>query len=179
MSFKAAAFVRWSGAAVGPIHLGHVGWGFQISESQFMCGSLENVAGDMFRFGPGNTGAYWYTCTSSFGGMIGAMRDMNAGNSLLHLSGDKRLPKYDEYKYFDVNRPNVEVAKQIAFAAARPGIFQTTYVVLGQNCLDLTNNILYNYGYFGPFGMLTAPLPSRTLSPSVWYNAIMTESYQL
>lgn len=127
--FKAFVFARPSSPEVQGQEFGHVGWGFQISDSRYMVGAVENYGGKPVA--PAAESGYWAEETSY---------PLNK-----HALGPRDLgSRYDIYKELPVSAPNLRAAlEQQEWVSRQP------YRVLGQNCMDATALILEAYGVHG------------------------------
>jgi hypothetical protein len=147
---RSIAFLRRSGAPVGPISLGHVAWGIETSKDKFLVGSLENVSGAPWvRNNRNNDAAYWiWGTTGGIAGAFNEMRNMTYANSVLRKQltsaekGFQPLTGYDEAIVFDVPAANKEKATNEVFKWGK------SYGLAFNNCLDNAFNVLYEYQTF-------------------------------
>lgn len=127
--YKAFVFARPSSPQVQGQEFGHVGWGFQISDTRFMVGAVENYGGKPVA--PAKENGFW--------------AEETAYPLDRHALGTQGLgSRYDIYRELPVSAPNVAAAlERQRWVAAQP------YRVLGQNCMDATAQILAAYGVQG------------------------------
>jgi hypothetical protein len=146
----AYVFLRKDGAAVVGFFAGHVGWGFQVGEDRFFCGSTENTSGAPFVAPGGDNG--WWGQEASKEEMFDLFRQLN----------------YDAYKVGTVRNSKPEAAKSAAIASKGWG-----YKGLGNNCLDHVWRILDAYGDVG------LPLAQTHPAPNDWFAVYNGEHYNL
>jgi hypothetical protein len=108
---------------------GHVGWGFQTSDTHYMVGAVENYGGKPIA--PPSENGYWAEETT---------RPLER-----HALGTTDMgSRYDIFRELPVTAPNPQAALECQATVA-----QRAYRVLGQNCLDATVQILTAYGVRG------------------------------
>jgi hypothetical protein len=166
---KARIYCRPSGAAVGPLHSGHVGWAFTINADGepplWMVGGTEDLDADP------NASAAAKNCWS----MITKDPDLNMTAPDFPLTAsqqqkvkEKGMPawelyksRYDIYKEIEVERPQVDLARQqFEFTSRLP------YDLFRRNCMHDTFAILSAYGV--RFGMAPGS-GMEYMFPSIWF----------
>ncbi len=136
--FNAAAFVRRSGA----YWLGHVGWAFALDSTTFDDGSVENPQGTPYT--PPSEDGFW-ECKVCAGKFVGPFVPLD----------------YDSYKVLTAPNPKPEFAQQVvSWISTQP------YVVIGQNCMDDTYDVLRT------FGVPKLPVPAFEVIPNWWFDAL-------
>lgn len=133
-----------SGATVGPITFGHVGWAFQVGgTSTWVFGATENGGGSAYVPAGGDTESW--SASGSQSQMLAAFR--NAGH--FHSAG-----YYTQYRCTAVANSAVGAANTAIAQAAANGYFFPT-----NNCLTKSVSILqaYNAGGLGWPGYFQAP----------------------
>jgi hypothetical protein len=170
---RSIAFLRQSGAPVGPVTLGHVAWGIEHSKDKFLVGSLENVSGAPFvRRNSKNDAAYWiFGTTGGVAGAFNEMRSMAYANSVLRKQltspekGYQPLTGYDEAIVFDVPTSNWQKARSEVFRWGK------SYGLVFNNCLDNTFLVLYEYGTFNDRRGVSPQPGFDANTPKQWFAA--------
>jgi hypothetical protein len=117
----------------GPANLGHMGWGFQLSEDRWCFGALENTGSQpVVRNGDND---YWLTTADSEAEMFCEMRTAITASRLC----GKEISPYTCYKQILVERPDPSEAEAVARS-------HTGYDMIGNNCLDNAVRISDAYG---------------------------------
>jgi hypothetical protein len=132
---RSAAFVRYGGAD----GMGHVGWAFDLSESEVNAGAVENPLGTP-TCDPATMG-YWDDSSST------PMASM-------------QQRAYNDLKFIAL--PKGEAEAEAAYRTAK-WVGLQPYCAFGRNCLDDTYDVLRSYG------VPNLPLPSRDLLPDKWF----------
>lgn len=132
---RSAAFVRYGGAD----GMGHVGWAFDLSQSEVNAGAVENPLGTP-TCDPATMG-YWDDSSST------PMASM-------------QQRAYNDLKF--VALPKSEAEAEAAYRTAK-WVGLQPYCAFGRNCLDDTYDVLRSYG------VPNLPLPSRDLMPDKWF----------
>ena len=159
MTGRAYAFIRWSGAPVGPVNFGHVGWGFEIpaktGASTFYCGSTENIAGSAQIYAPGDNG-WWARLHTSEAAMFNEMRHSHLGSN----------NAYDEVVIIPMATSHSANAKATADQTRLEG-----YTLIGNNCMDHTGKVLEAYGVgWQPNGPM--PWKQTHSAPAAWFQEL-------
>lgn len=176
-------------------NLGHVAWAFEVSQDNFLCGSLENISGSPFvrSTQQENKSAYWYTNVSGLNGLLSQMKHLPYANRVLkeHLT-DKNTGKvgnlsgYDEYKMFNVVKKDQgkvlgvipwgeEIGPNPSAATAEAKKWGTGYAVAFENCLNNTYQVLNAYrAREKPQALMMPNLtsPLMTLTPRSWFGVL-------
>lgn len=134
-SMRSAAFVRYGGAN----GMGHVGWAFDLSQSEVNAGAVENPLGTP-TCDPATMG-YWDDSSST------PMASM-------------QQRAYNDLKFIALPKGEAEV--EAAYRTAK-WVGLQPYCAFGRNCLDDTYDVLRSYG------VPNLPLPSRDLLPDKWF----------
>ncbi len=135
------------------LYLGHIGWGFQLSDGQYFGGSTENYLKGIIRTlnrWPGEDNDMW-------GEMFRLESDMFAKMKQLG---------YDRYKRVTVNNPNIAGAKRRAEETMMKGFGA------GNNCLDHTYHVLEGYG------VPDMPWKQTNMAPNGWFNAFKHHDFR-
>lgn len=150
---KIIVFCRPSGAPFLGQELGHVGWAYETTPGQFLCGSVENTSGNP-EMDSGKTD-YWEDNT----------QDPYTRFAIGPL-GDKTL--YDVYKELYVSVPDTSAARRaMDWAKSQP------YKVKGLNCMNFTYEVLKAYGA----NFLPNPndMNINNWIPNLWFNSIQAQ----
>lgn len=176
-------------------NLGHVAWAFEVTQDNFLCGSLENISGSPFVRGnqQENKAAYWHCNTSGINGLMGEMKNLSYANRILkdQLIDKKtgklgKLPGYDEYKMFNVVKKDggkflgvipweENIAPNPTAAAAEAKKWGSGYSVAFENCLNNTYKVLNAYGAREkPMALMSPSLtpPHAAWTPRSWFRSL-------
>jgi uncharacterized membrane protein HdeD (DUF308 family) len=142
---RAVVVVRRNGA----MGMGHVGWAFEWPTGWFNAGSVENRLGGAYE-PPGRTD-FWSVHTQT---PLASLYEFG--------------PTYDEFKVFDVPRPNSHSAwKTVVWISRQP------YSVQRRNCSDAAYDILHTFGVDNILNTTQKYLPNE------WYDSLPGESYRI
>ena len=145
---KAFVFVRPSSPQFFGQEFGHVGWGFQVSESEYIIGAVENTMGLPINL-PSKMD-FWSKKT------LEPLKIFSTGPLGLNT-------KYDLYKEFSVLKPDVEKAlKRMEWVSHQP------YNVTNQNCMHSVFEILFDYGAIN----IPNPRHIENGAPVMWFQKI-------
>ena len=145
--------------------LGHVGWGFQMSNGKFMYGSTEPGHNEFMQYPiyatipPGKPNMSFIR-EEEPQQMLSNMKKGGNGNGPRFL--------YHQYKWLDVPAPRLNEAIKSAQDCKNWG-----YWVVGNNCMDHTYRIL---SAFASASNSFLPPPSGNWFPNIWFDAIKGES---
>lgn len=149
-------------------NVGHVSWGFEMSDGKFCCGATENVCGLPQIDAPGNANA-WYKILPDLPSML---REMSCS----HFTNNNQ---YLDYKYINLDDVNEQAALQRAEENLTCG-----FSIIGNNCLDQACNVLVAYGmpWQNTFGQPNWGFPWKQTNPEPggWFNAwVATGPYRV
>lgn len=176
-------------------NLGHVAWAFEVSQDNFLCGSLENISGSPFvrSSQQENKSAYWFTNASGLSGLLSQMKHLPYANQILkeHLTDKKtgkvgNLTGYDEYKMFNVVKKDQErvlgiipwgeeIGPNPSAATAEAKKWGTGYAVAFENCLNNTYQVLNAYrARENPRALMMPTLtsPNTVYTPRSWFQLL-------
>jgi hypothetical protein len=140
---------------VGRLGPTHVGFGFAVSPGIYVFGSVEDTAGLPLIVDGDNQ--YWMA-TGTLDQMMATF--LNPRSSGFH--GALLAKPYDQYRTATIRNPLVCAAVQSAET-----LYNTGYVLIGNNCLDAVYNVLTAYGFdFGDVNPDTYICPS---GPEGWF----------
>lgn len=149
-SGKAYAFIKPDNVA----GLGHIGWGFQLSDGSFYGGATENYVKGIIRtytIWPGFDNDMWGEMFLSERKMFDKMKALG----------------YDRFKSVRVSNPNVAGGKRCADETKMKG-FQG----ISNNCLDHTYHVLEGYG------VRDMPWKQTNPAPNGWFNAFKYSDFR-
>ncbi|MEO0343138.1 MAG: hypothetical protein AAF198_06840 [Pseudomonadota bacterium] len=135
--------------------LGHVGWGFELPNGEWVIGAIE---GDGWENGNGFNG-FW------------SERRLNLNAALQHFS---TMINYGaEYNQFKLLRVAQNIAANPQGALEMMGwLSQQHYKLVDGNCMDATYRVLKTFSRGGYFHGQELPSPDFNWIPNGWYNAI-------
>ncbi len=142
---------------VGQPLLGHVGWGFEYPNGEWLIGAVE---GPDWR---GGINGFW------------SVRRPNLRSALLYFAQMKNQgAEYNCYKLLTVTR-GTHVTPQNAENTVR-WVSQQKYELFGRNCLNSAYDILRAFCN-GKYNFTDLPHPNTNWIPNGWFNAIQTNEY--
>lgn len=159
---RAFAFVRWNNP-IGGIDVGHIGWGFELQDGTFACGSTENITGAAY-VAPGENNYAWLKLLPDKTAMLSEMCRGHCAHS----------NRYHAYKWVEVSQAHPNEAMAIGNANAGRGFW-----IPRNDCLDHVGFVLEAYGV--PWKNLAGSpkwgLPSKQLNPTPngWFRAWRVE----
>ncbi|MEU5865329.1 hypothetical protein ABZ815_29465 [Nonomuraea sp. NPDC047529] len=121
---QACVFLAPKRPAVGPVTLGHVGWGFQVGRDEYVYGATENPTAQ-WKIDPGKDNGAW----------------RGSGNLTTMREAFRKAEGYSQYKCAEVSAWKESAARAAVSAAENGG-----YLILANNCMDHTYKILTAYG---------------------------------
>lgn len=135
--------------------LGHVGWGFELPDGQWVVGAVE---GDAWL--PGNRmNGFWSTCVP------GLEQALQVFANMLHQGAE-----YNVYKYLSVTAqvwPDPDAALHVmGWVSGQP------YQLFGRNCMNSAYDVLRAFSRGGHFNGGVLPSPDTNWIPNGWFNAI-------
>ena len=135
--------------------LGHVGWGFELPDGQWMVGAVE---GDGWANGNGMNG-FWSRKVP------GEKQATQVFANMVHYGAE-----YNYFKYLTMTSqvwPDPDAALRVmAWVSAQP------YQLFGRNCMNSTYDILRAFSRGGHFNGKILPSPDFNWIPNGWFNAI-------
>ncbi len=149
-SGKAYSFIKPQNVA----GLGHIGWGFQLSDGSFYAGSTENYVKGIIRtyiILAGQDNDFWGEMFLSESAMFAKFKQLG----------------YDRFKSVNVSNPNIAFAKRRAEETKMNG-FQG----ISNNCLDQTYHVLEGYG------VKDMPWKQTNPTPNGWFNAFKHNDFR-
>ncbi|MEC8443175.1 MAG: hypothetical protein VXZ05_03125 [Pseudomonadota bacterium] len=135
--------------------LGHVAWGFELPNGEWMIGAVE---GDGWRHGNGLNG-FW-------------SRRMPDLRRALQYFADMQF-RDAEYNYYKLLRVTDEVYPDPDGAmGVMRWVSGQKYELFGRNCMNSAYDILRAFSRGGHFNQRTLPAPQFNWIPNGWFNAI-------
>ena len=135
--------------------LGHVGWGFELPDGQWMVGAVE---GDGWSNGNGMNG-FWSRRVP------GERQATQVFANMVHQGAE-----YNYFKYLTMTHqvwPDPDAAVRVmAWVSAQP------YQLFGRNCMNSTYDVLRAFSRGGHFNGKILPNPDFNWIPNGWFNAI-------
>ncbi len=142
-----------------PLHLGHVGWGYEYKPGIFRYGAIEIVNSVLSK--PGSDNAYF----SETAPLHTALKNMGTGNH-----GGSGF-QYMSYKIFNVPHSDFMVADKASTARKPRG-----YLITANNCMDATYDVIVAFAK-GDKNIL--PWPSTHWAPNWWFGDIKAAEHTL
>ncbi len=147
MSGMAVVYLRPDGAE----GMGHVGWGYNLPNGQWMVGAVENLHGWWGPYTPPGQTDFWHRLVSD---PVSVMANPPSGGA------PQGTPAYAKARLVDVACPNPGAAQaKITEWLYRP------YTLVGGNCMNCTYDVLTTFG-------AALPAPSEHWFPNSWFAAI-------
>ena len=137
--------------------LGHVAWGFEYPNGEWLIGAVEGPDWN------GGLNGFW------------SVRRPNLRSALMYFAQMKnRNAEYNYYKLLTVS-PGAQPDPRYAERMAR-WVSQQKYELFGRNCMNSAYDILRAFSG-GQYNNTQLPHPDHNWIPNGWFNAIETPDY--
>lgn len=140
--------------------LGHVGWGFELPDGQWMVAAVE---GDQWVNGNRLNGFWSYR-------VPGLQQALQVFANMVHQGAE-----YNYYKFLTVTDqvwPDLDAAMHVmAWVSAQ------RYELFGRNCMNSAYDVLRAFSRGGHFNGRVLPSPEHNWIPNGWFNAIQVPDH--